>query len=80
MKKTDNVTKKEWLESQPDGQKRAEEKRVSKYPHKLIENNDAPLCLCGCGERLHNGSICTVVRPYKRSAQNQIVKSKKAVK
>ena len=65
MKKKDETTKKEWIEAQPDGQKRAEEKRVSKYPHVLTRNSD--------------GSICTVVRPNKKASEKKIVKHKKAV-
>lgn len=77
-KKDKEVTKAEWLEGQPDGQKRAEQIRVSRYPQKLIENNDK--AFSPRGELIHGGSICKVVRPNKGSSKKQVVKSKKGSK
>lgn len=73
------TTKKEWLEMQPDGQKRAEQIRVSRYPHvvnevSVVRENKRT------GLSFVDRSICTVVKPHKHSAQKKIIKPKKAVK
>lgn len=52
------MKKREWLEAQPNGQKRADQKRVSKYPHELIANRD--------------GSICTRVKPNKGHLEREM--------
>lgn len=58
MMKSKGITKKEWLEQQPSGQQRAEEKRVSQYPHELIANRDGSICTRTKPNKGHMGRKC----------------------
>lgn len=75
------MRKKEWLETQPNGQKRAEQIRVSRYPHVVTEVSVLKVDK-RTGLHFADRSICTTVRPNRKAAEKRFInkKAKKAGK